>query len=397
MTTPNDRSSSSRSLNAYEVWTGYILDVFSHTGHRRFPLRSLIAKWPQSWFPHTYWIVPSDSSKRRSLITIAAPWPMRPSFRRLPREDLDRSARADVQFSGDHVVQLLVVDHAHEDLRGDHAARAAVVQDLLPVRPEAVLLEGLPHGVLPLAAEWRPVDEATFEGSDLAPDLFEDMGDRHPRRDRVGIDDQVGNDPLRGERQVLLRCDQADHTLLAVAGGELVPQFRHPQVADLNLRKLRTVLALGEHDGIDPSTLAVAHGDRGLAAFLRRQEVRLLLEETRRARLPDQDVAAIDEDLRRDETVIRREVRVRQVGTGPADVGRRNLEMVLLAAGISALLRAVRPHEGRPAEAPIDGGVVHHDRVLHVVPMVRHDRDHEVLARGTLVERHELHRVRLDE
>src|SRR5438309_3079838 len=79
MTTPNERSSSRRSLNAYEVCTGYIVDVFSHTGHRRFPFRSLIAKWPQSWFPHTYWIVPSDSSRRRSLITIAAPWPIKQS------------------------------------------------------------------------------------------------------------------------------------------------------------------------------------------------------------------------------------------------------------------------------------------------------------------------------
>src|SRR5207244_10897938 len=85
-------------------------------------------------------------------------------------------------------------------------------------------------------------------------------------------------------------------------------------------------------------------------------------------------VAALDEHLRRNETVIRGEVRVREVGAGPADVGRGDLEMVFLSAGIAAFLRAVRPHERRPAEAPIDGGVVHHDRVLHVVPMVRHER-----------------------
>src|SRR5207249_5766585 len=46
---------------------------------KRFPFRSLIAKCPQSGFPQTYWIVPSDSSRRRSLITIAAPWPIRQS------------------------------------------------------------------------------------------------------------------------------------------------------------------------------------------------------------------------------------------------------------------------------------------------------------------------------
>src|SRR5437899_303327 len=56
-----------------------MFELFSHTGQRSIPLRSLIAKWPHSGFPHTYWIVPSDSSRRRSLITIAAPWPIRQS------------------------------------------------------------------------------------------------------------------------------------------------------------------------------------------------------------------------------------------------------------------------------------------------------------------------------
>src|SRR5207249_3716906 len=89
-----------------------------------------------------------------------------PPFGRLPREDLDRSAGTDVQLARDHVVQLLVVDHPDEDLGRDHAARAAVVQDLLPVRPEAVFLEGLPHGVLPLTGERRAIDEPSFEATD---------------------------------------------------------------------------------------------------------------------------------------------------------------------------------------------------------------------------------------
>src|SRR5207249_1435748 len=81
------------------------------------------------------------------------------SFCRLPRGDLDRSAGTDVQLAQDHVVQLLVVDHPDEDIGRDHAARAAVVQDLLTVRPIAVFLEGLPHGVRPLTGERRAIDE----------------------------------------------------------------------------------------------------------------------------------------------------------------------------------------------------------------------------------------------
>src|SRR3972149_1440303 len=71
--------------------------------------------------------------------------------------------------------------------------------------------------------------------------------------------------------------------------------------------------------------------------------------------------------------------------------------MVLLAAWIAPLLCPVRPHERGPTEAPVDRRPVHHERVLHVTPVVRHHRDDEVLARGPLVERQELHRLRLDD
>src|SRR5439155_695977 len=108
--------------------------------------------------------------------------------------------------------------HPDEDLRRDHAARAAVVEDLLPVRPEAVLLEGLPHRVLPLAGEGRAVDEPSFETTDLPADLLEDVGYGHPGRDRMGIDDQVRDDALRGEGHIFLGRDQADDALLAVSG-----------------------------------------------------------------------------------------------------------------------------------------------------------------------------------
>src|SRR5213592_747606 len=67
------------------------------------------------------------------------------------------------------------------------------------------------------------------------------------------------------------------------------------------------------------------------------------------------------------------------------------------APRVAALLRAVRPHERGPPEASVDRGLVHDDRVFHVVPVMRHHGDDEILARGPLVERDVLHRVRLHE
>src|SRR2546428_10992727 len=86
---------------------------------------------------------------------------------------------------------------------------------------------------------------------------------------------------------------QADNAFLAVTGRELVAELRAPQFAHLPLRELRAVLALRQHDGVDPSAFPVPHRDRRLAAFLRRQEIRLLLEEARGTRLPDQDLTAL--------------------------------------------------------------------------------------------------------
>src|SRR3989475_2865990 len=222
-----------------------------------------------------------------------------PAFRRLACEDLDGAAGADVELPRDYVVELLVVNHSDEDFRGNHAARAAIIQDLLSVRPEPVLLESLPHRLFALPAERRAVDEPAFEGSDFSTDLLEDVGDRHPRRNRMGVDDQVRDDALRGEGHVFLGRDESDHPFLPVAGGELVAELRNAKGAGPDLCGARAALALRQHDGVHPAALPVAHCDRGLPSLLRRQEVRLLLEEPRRARFPDQDLSALDEDLGR--------------------------------------------------------------------------------------------------
>ena len=71
--------------------------------------------------------------------------------------------------------------------------------------------------------------------------------------------------------------------------------------------------------------------------------------------------------------------------------------MILLAARVPALLSPVCPHEGGPSEGALDGGLVHDDRVLHVVPLVRQDRHDEVLSSRSAVETDEFHRLGGDE
>ena len=70
--------------------------------------------------------------------------------------------------------------------------------------------------------------------------------------------------------------------------------------------------------------------------------------------------------------------------------------MVLLSSGVAALLRTVGPHEGGPSETPLDGALVHDERILDVVSVVGEDRDAEVLTGGPVAVSHELHGLRLD-
>ena len=96
-----------------------------------------------------------------------------------------------------------------------------------------------------------------------------------------------------------------------------------------------------------------------------------------------------------DESVLA-EGRVRQVGAGAHDVGRGDLEVVLLSSGVAALLGAVGPHEGGPSESALDRALVHDQSILDVVSVVGEDRDAEVLPCGPVAVSHELHGLGLD-
>lgn len=56
----------------------------------------------------------------------------------------------------------------------------------------------------------------------LASHELDHLAHRHPRREPVGVHDEVGTDAGVGEGHVLLRNDDAADTLLAVPRRELV-------------------------------------------------------------------------------------------------------------------------------------------------------------------------------
>ncbi len=84
-----------------------------------------------------------------------------------------------MHLRGDHVVELLVIDHADIDIRVELLACVAVVQDLAACVCEAVLLQGLAEVFLCLALECGGVDPPPIEGAYLAAEHLEHVPDGH--------------------------------------------------------------------------------------------------------------------------------------------------------------------------------------------------------------------------
>ena len=239
---------------------------------------------------------------------------------------------------GDHVVELLVVDHADEDLRLEPAAGDPVVERLAARGVEAERLERLAERLLALAGEGGPVDR---------------RGPRARRPCPPSISSTWATVIREGIACGLIR--RSGVTPSRVNGmfswGTMRPMTPFWPWREANLspssgtRWLRT-LTLTSFEMFSPSvrmTLSThpdspePDGHRRLPSLLGGEQVGLLLEEPRRAGLADEHVALADLELGEDEAVLA-QVPVGGVDARAGDVGPRDLELVLLAAGILAFL-----------------------------------------------------------
>ena len=135
--------------------------------------------------------------------------------------------------------------------------------------------------ILGLSREHGAAHDPPFHGADLATQHLQHVGDGHPGRDGVGVDEDVRGHAVCGEGHHLAGHQQAHYALLPVTGGELVADLGYAQVADMDLHHPGAVLGLRDHHVVDPALLAGPDDDGGLTTLLWRQEVRLFLQETR--------------------------------------------------------------------------------------------------------------------
>ena len=81
----------------------------------------------------------------------------------------------------------------------------------------------------------------------LSLQALDQVADGHTRGDGVRVHDEVGGDPLAGERHVLLVVGDPTRTLLAVPTGKLVPDLRYADRANSDLAELVAILVDRQH------------------------------------------------------------------------------------------------------------------------------------------------------
>eukprot|EP00964_Phaeocystis_antarctica_P141265 scaffold106242_cov63-Phaeocystis_antarctica.AAC.8 len=296
----------------------------------------------------------------------------------LPRERVDRPARAHLVLVRDHVAQPLVVDDAHEDVHFHLRAvdaRVELLRAVVRVARRAQLLAKVVGGVLVLVeAEGRRVLRDAVHGAGLARHALEQHADGHARGEAVRVEEDVGDDARLREGHVFARPQPRHDTLLPVPRRELVAGHRVTVVPQLDARALaRGVLALGAEQAH-----LLHHGVVGVLVLLGRVPAGFIILD----HLPHLGHAVgaelLLEELPPLVAALRRPGLRLDVAEAVGEWLARLLEVVEVDDRVG-VHRGVR-------EAAVVRRLVDDHRVLHVVARVRDDRHHGVGARGVLVE-----------
>lgn len=304
------------------------------------------------------------------------------------------------------MLELLVVDRSHEDVRLERLSRDSRGEVVLPSIAVSRVDEDLRHLLRLGSSKRRPVLELAFKDSRLAREAFEHLADRHARGESVRVHDDVGARSLVVERHVLLRNDEAANSLLPVARRELVSELGATSLPNEDLDERVVLVRIGDEDFVDvawdrsavgharvlPRSGAGAHGRRLDAVVVR----------VRGGLLVDEDLTGVDlladvrESILVEDPVARHDfaVLLRRVG-----------ETIVAALSHGDQLRSTSKEEASNSQsvrvaleqrhilaedltatkATIETGLVENESVLDVVTRETHDGDGGVLSGGELV------------
>ena len=101
-----------------------------------------------------------------------------------------------------HVFQTLVIDGSHKDGGFDLSARFSVIKDFISLGLVTTLVELLKQGIHVQFAKTRSVPEKTQLQQKLSKKSLFNLSNRHARRNRVRIDNEVRAKTILGKGNV---------------------------------------------------------------------------------------------------------------------------------------------------------------------------------------------------
>ncbi len=180
----------------------------------------------------------------------------RTALTRLTREADNGTTSTRVLLVDDHVLETLIERGSHEDLGLHHFTRLSVLQDLVALRMHSKLGHLTTELVDPEVRVRRAICNRALLRIDLSEHTLHELCNRHTRRNRMGVHDEIRTQARTREGHILLVQKHPYGALLTVARRELVANLRNTFRHNANLNKRLAIRVLVLPDAVHTADLA---------------------------------------------------------------------------------------------------------------------------------------------
>mmetsp|Transcript_14281 Transcript_14281/g.27527 ORF Transcript_14281/g.27527 Transcript_14281/m.27527 type:complete len:216 (+) Transcript_14281:230-877(+) len=179
----------------------------------------------------------------------------RPSFLRLPREELYQASGPGVDLVANHMLQPLVVRWPKENHAVKLPSRVSIVHHLASPHLIATLVQLVTDLLHRDFGKRCRVSLLAKASAELTHQALDQVTDGHSRRNSMGVHYNIRSDSFSREGHVLLVVCHPNRTLLPVSASKLVPDFGNSDGTHPQLHELPTLVVCRDHHRIDHASL----------------------------------------------------------------------------------------------------------------------------------------------
>lgn len=314
----------------------------------------------------------------------------RTTLARLARQAHDGTARTRVLLIDDHVLEALVERGSHEDLGLHHFTGLTILQNLIALRVHSELGHLTTELVDSKVRLRRAIRNGALLCIDLAEHTLHELRNRHTRRHRVRVHDEIRTQTRTRERHILLVQKHPHGALLTVARRELVTNLRHTLTHHTNLDKRLAIRVLVLPHAIHTADLTGLVSGRGITERL---SSRILFEIDN---LANHDIILLEDRMERRHAILLNRSLRRGLVLASVLLAREHELLLATRRHIAVLLVLVHRRLQTPEESTLDGRLVHDDGVLLIVATVARNGYDGVMPERQVVHSQNVHHACLD-